>query len=101
MGSEMCIRDSVSGVVFIALLASSRFGLSPLLADWGWIDSKTLFLGSAASAMKDATFWNFFLPVLTISLYGMGYIAGTARGERDEPQITAPPVKAALGWELL
>ncbi|MGR3604123.1 MAG: ABC transporter permease, partial [Sulfitobacter sp.] len=52
--------EYVSGVIFIAVLASSKFGLSPLLAEWGWIDSKTLFLGSATSAMKDATFWNFF-----------------------------------------
>ena len=86
--------EYVSGVVFIALLASSRFGLSPLLADWGWIDSKTLFLGSAASAMKDATFWNFFLPVLTISLYGMGYIARMTRASMTEV-MTAQYIRTA------
>ena len=76
--------EYVSGVIFIAVLASSKFGISPVLAEWGWIDSKTLFLGSATSAMKDATFWNFFLPVLTISLYGMGYIARMTRASMTE-----------------
>ena len=76
--------EYVSGVIFIAVLASSKFGLSPILADWGWIDGKTLFLGSATSAMADATFWNFFLPVLTISLYGMGYIARMTRASMTE-----------------
>ena len=43
---------------------SSRFspsattGLSPLLASWGWIEGKTLFMGTATSAMDDITFWN-------------------------------------------
>ncbi|WP_372990099.1 ABC transporter permease [Sulfitobacter sp.] len=86
--------EYVSGVIFIAVLASSRFGLSPLLADWGWIDSKTLFLGSATSAMADATFWNFFLPVLTISLYGMGYIARMTRASMTEV-MTAQYIRTA------
>ncbi|MBA97858.1 MAG: ABC transporter permease [Sulfitobacter sp.] len=86
--------EYVSGVIFIAVLASSKFGLSPLLAEWGWIDSKTLFLGSATSAMKDATFWNFFLPVLTISLYGMGYIARMTRASMTEV-MTAQYIRTA------
>ena len=86
--------EYVSGVIFIAVLASSRFGLSPLLAEWGWIDSKTLFLGSATSAMKDANFWNFFLPVLTISLYGMGYIARMTRASMAEV-MTAQYIRTA------
>jgi peptide/nickel transport system permease protein len=86
--------EYVSGVIFIALLASSKFGLSPILADWGWIDGKTLFLGSATSAMKDATFWNFFLPVLTISLYGMGYIARMTRASMAEV-MTAQYIRTA------
>jgi len=86
--------EYVSGVIFIAVLASSRFGLSPLLAEWGWIDSKTLFLGSATSAMKDANFWNFFLPVLTISLYGMGYIARMTRASMTEV-MTAQYIRTA------
>ena len=86
--------EYVSGVIFIAVLASSKFGLSPLLAEWGWIDGKTLFLGSATSAMADATFWNFFLPVLTISLYGMGYIARMTRASMAEV-MTAQYIRTA------
>ena len=86
--------EYVSGVIFIALLASSKFGISPLLADWGWIDGKTLFLGSATQAMDDATFWNFFLPVLTISLYGMGYIARMTRASMAEV-MTAQYIRTA------
>ncbi|MEO0385852.1 MAG: ABC transporter permease [Pseudomonadota bacterium] len=86
--------EYVSGVIFIAVLASSKFGLSPLLNEWGMIDSKTLFLGSATSAMKDATFWNFFLPVLTISLYGMGYIARMTRASMAEV-MTAQYIRTA------
>ena len=86
--------EYVSGVIFIAVLASSKFGLSPILADLGWIDGKTLFLGSATSAMKDANFWNFFLPVLTISLYGMGYIARMTRASMTEV-MTAQYIRTA------
>ncbi|NOR29873.1 MAG: ABC transporter permease subunit [Sulfitobacter sp.] len=86
--------EYVSGVIFIAVLASSRFGISPWLAEMGWIDGKTLFLGSATSAMKDATFWNFFLPVLTISLYGMGYIARMTRASMTEV-MTAQYIRTA------
>ena len=86
--------EYVSGVIFIAVLASSKFGLSPLLADLGWLDGKTLFLGSATSAMEDANFWNFFLPVLTISLYGMGYIARMTRASMTEV-MTAQYIRTA------
>ncbi len=86
--------EYVSGVIFIAVLASSKFGVSPLLNDWGLIESKTLFLGSATSAMADATFWNFFLPVLTISLYGMGYIARMTRASMTEV-MTAQYIRTA------
>ncbi|APE43582.1 peptide ABC transporter permease [Sulfitobacter alexandrii] len=86
--------EYVSGVIFIAVLASSRFGLSPLLNEWGLMESKTLFLGSATSAMDDANFWNFFLPVLTISLYGMGYIARMTRASMTEV-MTAQYIRTA------
>ena len=86
--------EYVSGVIFIAVLASSKFGISPILADWGWIDGKTLFLGSATKAMDDANFWNFFLPVLTISLYGMGYIARMTRASMTEV-MTAQYIRTA------
>jgi len=76
--------EYVSGVIFVALLASPATGLSPLLADWGWINGKTLFLGTATSAMDNITFWNFALPVMTIALYGIGYIARMTRASMTE-----------------
>lgn len=86
--------EYVSGVIFIALLASSQNGLSPILAEWGWIDGRTLFKGTATSAMENATFNNFFLPVLTIALYGMGYIARMTRASMTEV-MTAQYVRTA------
>ena len=76
--------EYVSGVILVALLASPVVGLSPLLASWGWIDGKTLFLGTATSAMDQITFWNFGLPVMTIALYGIGYIARMTRASMTE-----------------
>jgi peptide/nickel transport system permease protein len=76
--------EYVSGVILVAVFASATAGLSPLLHDWGWIDSKTLFLGTATSAMDKITFWNFALPVLTIALYGIGYIARMTRASMTE-----------------
>ncbi|MBM7067722.1 ABC transporter permease [Actibacterium sp. 188UL27-1] len=86
--------EYVSGVIFIAFLASSKYGLSPLLADLGLIDGKTLFKGSAASAMNDITFENFTLPVITIALYGMGYIARMTRASMTEV-MTAQYIRTA------
>lgn len=76
--------EYVSGVVFIALLASSTIGLSPLLVNWGGIDGPVLFQGNARSALEKITFWNFTLPVMTIALYGMGYIARITRASMTE-----------------
>jgi len=86
--------EYVSGVIFIILLASSTAGLSPILAEWGWIEGRTLFLGSARSAMDDITFWNFTLPVATIALYGMGYIARMTRASMAEV-MTAQYIRTA------
>ncbi len=76
--------EYVSGVVFIAFFASSTVGLSPLLREWGLLDSPVLFQGNARSAMEGITFWNFTLPVVTIALYGMGYIARMTRASMTE-----------------
>ena len=86
--------EYVSGVIFIALLASSRGGLSPVLADWGWIEGKSIFVGSAKTAMEDATLINFTLPVITIALYGMGYIARMTRASMTEV-MTAQYIRTA------
>ena len=73
--------EYVSGVIFIVVFTSSAVGLK-------W------FNGSAAKAMEDPTFNNFFLPVLTIALYGMGYIARMTRASMAEV-MTAQYIRTA------
>jgi peptide/nickel transport system permease protein len=73
--------EYVSGVVLIAVFASSIMGLQ-------W------FKASAASAMEDMTFENFALPVLTMALYGMGYIARMTRAAMAEV-MTAQYIRTA------
>ncbi len=73
--------EYVSGVIFIAVFASSAVGLQ-------W------FKGTATSAMEDANFENFFLPVITIALYGMGYIARMTRASMTEV-MTAQYIRTA------
>ncbi|MBI1418004.1 MAG: ABC transporter permease subunit [Limimaricola sp.] len=73
--------EYVSGVVFIAVFASAAMGLR-------W------FNGSATSAMAHATFVNFTLPVLTIAMYGMGYIARMTRASMTEV-MTAQYIRTA------
>jgi peptide/nickel transport system permease protein len=63
--------EYVSGVVLISVFASAAVGLQ-------W------FKGSAASAMEHMTVKNFTLPVLTMALYGMGYIARMTRAAMAE-----------------
>ncbi len=67
--------EYVSGVILIAVFASSAVGLK-------W------FKGTATSAMDDITFANFTLPVVTIALYGMGYIARMTRASMTEVMTT-------------
>ncbi|MFO1174009.1 MAG: ABC transporter permease [Paracoccaceae bacterium] len=73
--------EYVSGVVLIVIFASSLTGLK-------W------FKGSAASAMDGITFENFFLPVATIALYGIGYIARMTRASMTEV-MTAQYIRTA------
>lgn len=63
--------EYVSGVIFIAIFTSSAVGLK-------W------FKGTATSAADEITFANFTLPVVTIALYGMGYIARMTRASMAE-----------------
>ena len=86
--------EYVSGVIFVAIFASATGGISPILADWGWISGKTLFMGTATSAMDKITFWNFALPVMTIALYGIGYIARMTRASMTEV-MTAQYIRTA------
>ncbi|MFW8592953.1 ABC transporter permease [Cribrihabitans neustonicus] len=73
--------EYVSGVVFIAVFTSSTVGLK-------W------FKGTATAATDNPTFENFFLPVLTIALYGMGYIARMTRASMTEV-MTAQYIRTA------
>ena len=73
--------EYVSGVILIAVFSSSAVGLK-------W------FKGTATSAMESANFENFFLPVLTIALYGMGYIARMTRASMAEV-MTAQYIRTA------
>ncbi len=64
--------EYVSGVVLTVIFASQMVGLQ-------W------FSGSATTAADDGpTFYNFTLPVLTIAIYGMGYIARMTRASMAE-----------------
>ena len=73
--------EYVSGVIFIAIFSSSAFGLK-------W------FKGSATKAMEDANVENFLLPVITIALCGMGYIARMTRASMAEV-MTAQYIRTA------
>lgn len=73
--------EYVSGVVFITVFASSAVGLK-------W------FKGTATSAADDATLVNFTLPVMTMALYGMGYIARMTRASMAEV-MTAQYIRTA------
>ncbi len=86
--------EYVSGVLLVAVFASATTGLSPVLKDAGWITTNTLFKGTATSAMDDITFANFFLPVMTIALYGIGYIARMTRASMTEV-MTAQYIRTA------
>ncbi len=86
--------EYVSGVIFIALLASTRYGLGPWLNEMGLIEGKALFKGTAKTAMDKATLENFTLPVLTVALYGMGYIARMTRASMAEV-MTAQYIRTA------
>ncbi|MEM8632073.1 MAG: ABC transporter permease [Pseudomonadota bacterium] len=73
--------EYVSGVIFITVFASSAVGLK-------W------FKGTATSAADGITFENFTLPVITIALYGIGYIARMTRASMTEV-MTAQYIRTA------
>ena len=73
--------EYVSGVILISVFASSAFGLK-------W------FKGTATSAMENPNVENFLLPVLTIAIYGMGYIARMTRASMAEV-MTAQYIRTA------
>ncbi|MEM8657192.1 MAG: ABC transporter permease [Pseudomonadota bacterium] len=73
--------EYVSGVILTVIFASKVVGL-----EW--------FSGSATKAMEGITLYNFGLPVLTMALYGMGYIARMTRASMAEV-MTAQYIRTA------
>ncbi|MGH1329433.1 MAG: ABC transporter permease [Paracoccaceae bacterium] len=73
--------EYVSGVILISVFASSAVGLK-------W------FKGTATSAADAITFANFTLPVLTIALFGAGYVARMTRASMAEV-MTAQYIRTA------
>ena len=74
--------EYVSGVLLIVIFSSKMVGLQ-------W------FKGSSSSAMEGITFENFLLPVATIALYGIGYIARMTRATMTEV-MTAQYIRTAV-----
>ena len=85
------VSNSASSA-FIAIFASSAVGLK-------W------FKGTATSAMENPSFENFFLPVLTIALYGMGYIARMTRSfmlyQLGQEYVLAARIKGASEFSVI
>ncbi|MEO0913117.1 MAG: ABC transporter permease [Pseudomonadota bacterium] len=73
--------EYVSGVVFTIIFASSAVGLK-------WMKA------SSTSATEGITFENFALPVMTMAIYGMGYIARMTRASMAEV-MTAQYIRTA------
>ncbi|QHQ34776.1 ABC transporter permease [Algicella marina] len=73
--------EYVSGVIFAIIFASSAVGLK-------WMKA------SATTATENITFENFALPVMTMAIYGMGYIARMTRASMAEV-MTAQYIRTA------
>lgn len=73
--------EYVSGIIFTVIFASSIVGLK-------WMK------GISTSATEGITFENFALPVMTMALYGMGYIARMTRASMAEV-MTAQYIRTA------
>ena len=72
--------EFVMGPILVVLFGASAYGLSPLFKDSG------VLLSPIATSATDSgvSFYNFALPVMTMSLYGMGYIARMTRASMAE-----------------
>jgi peptide/nickel transport system permease protein len=71
--------EYVTGIVFTVIFASF-FGY--MAKEVGWWPNWLVFKGIAKAG--NVTFWNFALPVMTMALYGMGYIARLTRASMVE-----------------
>ncbi|MEM9012147.1 MAG: ABC transporter permease [Pseudomonadota bacterium] len=89
--------EYVSGIILTVLLASLLKDFSAEMhANYPWWSEGWHLNGSAASASGRAgpTIENFTLPVLTMALYGMGYIARMTRASMTEV-MTAQYIRTA------
>ena len=97
--------EYVSGVIFITVFASSAVGLKwfkgtataaakNMPDGYGWAWAPDWMVGFWYRVAEAPTLENFFLPVLTISLYGMGYIARMTRASMAEV-MTAQYIRTA------
>lgn len=71
--------EYVTGIVFTVIFASF---FKYLANEVGWWPDWLYFKGIAKAG--NITFWNFTLPVMTMALYGMGYIARLTRASMVE-----------------
>ncbi len=72
--------EFVMGPILVVLFGASAFGFSPMFLDKGVLLSPI----ATSASEKGITFYNFALPVLTMALYGMGYIARMTRASMAE-----------------
>ena len=74
--------EYVTGIIFTVIFASVFKGFAN---DLSWWPSWAFLNGSAATAAsKGITFYNFALPVMTMAIYGIGYIARMTRASMAE-----------------
>jgi peptide/nickel transport system permease protein len=71
--------EYVTGIIFTVIFASF---FKYMAAEVGWWPDWLVFKGIAKAGKVD--FWNFALPVMTMAIYGMGYIARLTRASMVE-----------------
>ena len=91
--SSTATPEYVSGIIFTVIFASTFKSLGETYA---WFPEWFHLNGSAASATgrQGITFYNFTLPVMTMAIYGMGYIARMTRASMAEV-MTAQYIRTA------
>ncbi|MCB1457245.1 MAG: ABC transporter permease [Nitratireductor sp.] len=84
--------EYVSGVIFVVLFASGFKYMADTYSFW---PANFYFNGSAATAITQGiSFYNFTLPVMTMAVYGIGYIARMTRASMAEV-MTAQYIRTA------
>ena len=76
--------EYVTGILFIAIFASLFKDLARADDVWWWPDNFYLSASAATAISREITFYNFTLPVMTMAIYGMGYISRMTRASMAE-----------------